>query len=427
MIITIIGSGYVGMITGACFADMGNDVTLVDIDEAKVKAINDKKSIIHELGLDDLMKRINLKATTSYDSVSDSDVVFIAVGTPSKEDGSIDLKYIKSAADAIGEHLKEYTVVTVKSTVVPGVTEEVAEMIEKKSGKKIGKDFGLCMNPEFLREGNAISDFMNPDRIVIGQYDDKSGEVLKQLYKDFSCPVVSTDIRTAEMIKYVSNMFLAAKISLSNEVANICELIGSDVYDVMKGVGLDHRISPYFLNAGIGFGGSCFPKDVKALISLAEKMNYEPGMMKHIIETNETQPMRMISLLKKRLDDIKGADIAVMGLAFKPNTDDIREARSLKIIDSLLDQGASVTVYDPKAMDNTKKLFGGRIKYASDREEALKGKDAVLFVTEWDEFKEMEISVFNTMKRPIVIDGRRVFDANKMREEVEYEAIGYGR
>lgn len=427
MKVVTIGSGYVGLITGACFADLGNDVTLIDIDDKKISMINNGETPIHENGLKELMKKINITATTSYNPIADADVVFIAVGTPSNDDGSIDLKYIRSAAEAIGKHIEKYTVITVKSTVIPGTTDEVSEIIEKVSGKKLGQDFGLCMNPEFLREGNAISDFMNPDRVVIGQHDDRSGEVLKELYKSFECPVMFTDIRTAEMIKYVSNVFLAAKVSLSNEVANICELIGSDVRDVMKGVGLDRRISPYFLNAGAGFGGSCFPKDVMAIISLAEKMGYEPGMMKHIVRTNDVQPFRMIKLLKKRMRDLEGRDISVMGLAFKPGTDDIREAPALKVINSLLEHGANVAVYDPEAMENVRQIYGDKIIFAENIEKAIEGKDATLFLTEWKEFKEMDISLFKTMRRPLVVDGRRIFDPELIKKEVEYEAIGYGR
>jgi len=421
MEVSIIGSGYVGVVTGIGFAELGYEVIFVDVDESKVKAINDLKPPIYEKGLEELMRKNKGRyyATTNYDeAINKSKITFICVGTPSKEDGSIDLRYIESASKEIGRALtskNDFHVVVVKSTVIPGTTEGVVKpIIEKESGKEAFKDFGLAMNPEFLREGNAVEDFFNPDRIVIGVKDERTKSILEELYRPFNCPKLITDIKTAEMIKYASNAFLATKISFANEIGNICKKLGIDVYEVFKGVGLDHRINPAFFRAGIGFGGSCFPKDVKALIKKAEELGEEPKILKAVIEVNERQPLKMIELLKKRIPDLKGKRIGVLGLAFKPDTDDVRESRAIPIVKALLKEGAKVIAYDPKAMDNFAKIFP-QIEYANSAEDVIAKSDAVLIVTEWKEFEKLDYS------GKIVIDGRRIEKA--MKEAKIYEGV----
>ncbi len=419
MKISIIGSGYVGLITGIGFAELGNEVTFIDIDKKKVEAINSAKPPIFEKGLEELMQK-NIRryiAASDYEAITETDITFICVGTPSRKDGSIDLTYIKTAAAEIGKVLKGYDgfhAVVVKSTVVPGTTEDVVKpIIEKESDKEAFKDFGLAMNPEFLREGNAVEDFFNPDRIVIGVKDKRTKEILEKLYSPFDCPKLVTDIKTAEMIKYASNAFLATKISFANEIGNICKKLGIDTYDVFKGVGLDHRINPSFFRAGIGFGGSCFPKDVKALIAKAEEVGENPKLLKAVIEVNEEQPLKLIKLLKRHIPDLKDKTIGVLGLAFKPNTDDIRESRAIPIVRMLLNEGAKVVAYDPKAMKNFRNLFP-QIDYTPYAEKVLEA-DAVLIVTEWEEFKNLDY------RGKIVIDGRRI---EKAREEAKiYEGV----
>lgn len=419
MKISVIGAGYVGIVTGIGFAELDNEVVFVDIDEKKVDTINSGKAPIFEKGLNELMQknRGKYKATRDYSSIADTDITFICVGTPSRDDGSIDLTFVKSAAAEIGKVLKtkkEFHVVVVKSTVVPGTTENVVKpIIEKESGKEAFKDFGLAMNPEFLREGNAVHDFFNPDRIVIGVKDKKTKEMLETLYQPFNCPKLITDIKTAEMIKYASNAFLATKISFANEIGNICKKLGIDAYEVFKGVGLDHRINPAFFRAGVGFGGSCFSKDIKALIAKAEELGVNPKILKAVIEVNEEQPVKMIELLKKHIPDLKGKRIGILGLAFKPDTDDIRESRAIPIVQKLIEEGAKIIAYDPKAMDNFRKLFP-QIEYASSASDVLNA-DAVLIVTEWEEFEKLNY------KGKIVIDGRRIEKARK--EAAIYEGV----
>jgi len=421
MRISIVGSGYVGLVTGIGFAELGNEVIFVDIDRAKIESINSLKPPIYEAGLEELMKKNSGKfyATDDYlKAIANSEITFICVGTPSKDDGSIDLRYIESASKEIGKALAnkdDFHVVVVKSTVVPGTTEGVVKpIIEKESGKRAFEDFGLAMNPEFLREGNAVHDFFNPDRIVVGVKDDKTRSILEELYSSFGCPKMSTDIKTAEMIKYTANAFLATKISFANEIGNICKKLGIDVYEVFRGVGLDHRINPAFFRAGIGFGGSCFPKDVKALIRRAEELGEEPKILKAVIEVNERQPLKLIELLKKHVPDLANRKIGVLGLAFKPDTDDVRESRAVPIVEALLKEGAEVIAYDPKAMDNFAKMFP-QIEYANSAEDVIAKSDAVLIVTEWKEFEKLDYS------GKIVIDGRRIEKA--MKEARIYEGV----
>lgn len=408
MKISVVGSGYVGLVTGMGFVKLGNQVVFIDIDYKKIQLINQAKPPIYEEGLEGLMQEFKGKyyATKDYrEAILNSDITFICVGTPSKEDGSIDLTYVKKAAEEIGKALREkegYHVVVVKSTVLPGTTEELVNpIIEEYSGKKAFEDFGIAMNPEFLREGVALRDFLNPDRIVIGVQDDKTRKILETLYAPINAPRLMVDIKTAEMIKYASNAFLATKISFANEIGNICKKLGIDSWKVFEGVGLDHRISPHFFRSGIGFGGSCFPKDVRALIKKAEEVGEEPLILKAVMEVNERQPLKLLELLKKHVPDLKGKSIGVLGLAFKPNTDDIREARAIPIIQKLLEGDAKVIAYDSKAMENFKPIFP-QIEYANSAQEVLGKTDTILIITEWPEFEELDYS------GKIVIDGRRI-------------------
>ena len=417
MIISIIGSGYVGLITGMGFVKLGNEVIFVDVDDKKIEMINNAQPPIYEKGLEELMIAFKGKyhATKDYRrAILSSNVTFIAVGTPSKEDGSIDLKYVEAASKAIGEALKdkkEYHVVVIKSTVLPGTTENIVRpIIEKHSRKRAFKDFGLAMNPEFLREGIALRDFLNPDRIVIGVQDERTKEVLKELYAPIDAPKLFTDIKTAEMIKYASNAFLATKISFANEIGNICKKLGIDSWKVFEGVGLDHRISPYFFKTGIGWGGSCFPKDTRALIRKAEELGEDPIILKAIVEVNDRQPLKMIELLKKHVPDLRGKKVGVLGLAFKPNTDDVRETRAYVVVKELLEEGAKIIAYDPKAIENFKRSYpdvGEKIEYAKSPEDVLNSTNVILIVTEWPQFEELDYS------SKIVVDGRRVKAAEK--------------
>lgn len=437
MKISIIGTGYVGVTTGVAFAEQGFNVVCVDKIRKKIKNLNNGVAPFYEPGLDNLLKKLVgkdlIKGSTNLEkTVKNSDVSFICVGTPSMPNGSVSLEYVKDVAKDIGKSLekkKGYHLVVVKSTVIPLTTEKVVlPIIEKYSKKKAGKDFGICINPEFLKEGDALNDALHPDRIVIGEYDKKSGNTLMKLYREFKCKKLRTNLRTAEMIKYASNSFLATKISYANEMANICEKFGIDVYDVMKGVGLDKRISPYFLNAGCGFGGSCFKKDVSAIISAAKSEKYTPKLLETVLDINETQPLHLIRMTKSVLGNLKGKKIALLGLSFKPGTDDIRETRALPIAKALLKKGAKIAAYDPKAMNNFKKLINN-VDYAKNARDALKGADACIIQSDWGEFKKLEISDFRIMKKQIVIDGRRTFtDENIERfvnDGIMYLGIGW--
>ena len=421
MNISMIGTGYVGLSTGIGFAVKGNDVVCVDIDREKVEKINQGVSPIYEPLLEDYLKKVlkdgKFRATTDLkEAIEQTEVSFISVGTPSKEDGSIDLKYIEEVSRQIGEVLKgkEYHVVVVKSTVVSETTEKVViPNLEKSSGKKASESFGVCMNPEFLKEGKAMEDFLKPDRVVIGSIDKKSGDVIERLYENFQAPILRTDLKTAEMIKYASNALLAAKVSFSNEIGNICKLLGINVNDVMRGVGLDSRISEKFLRAGCGYGGSCFPKDVDALIRKAKDLGYDPKLLREVHDLNLRQKVRLVEQLESRMGDLKDKTVCVLGLAFKPDSDDIREASSVFIISKLLEKGANVRAYDPKAITNMKKVFPD-IEYPENAKEAIKDSDACLIVTEWKEFKNLSEKDFETMKNRIVIEGRKVLDRNKI-------------
>ena len=411
MKLSIIGTGYVGLVSAVGFASHGHDIICVDIDTEKIAQINDGVPPIFEDGLEELMQKhkARITATTEYeDAITNSDITFICVGTPSITDGSIDLQYVKETVKKIGEVLRTksgWHLVVVKSTVIPGTTRDVVlPFLEIASEKTVGIDIGLAVNPEFLREGIAVHDFLDPDRIVIGADDEKSSQMLHTLYETFHSPFMSTSLSAAEMIKYASNAFLATKISFINEIGNLCKRLNIDAYEVADGVGLDGRIGRAFLDSGIGWGGSCFPKDLDALIAWAKHQKETTSILESVVAVNEAQPLRLITLLKKHVPDLQDVTIGVLGLAFKPNTDDIRESRAIPVINKLLLEGAKVKVYDPKAMDNFRKLFPG-IEYCFSAEDVL-AADAVLITTLWDEFRSLDFS------GKIVIDGRKLDTAH---------------
>ncbi|MEM3562705.1 MAG: UDP-glucose/GDP-mannose dehydrogenase family protein [Candidatus Jordarchaeaceae archaeon] len=433
--ISVVGLGYVGIVTSACLADMGYNVICADIDKEKIELVNKGKSPIFEPEVPELIKKAlegnKLHATPDIKrAVGDSELTFITVGTPTVK-GKIDLTAVKSASETIGKGLAEknsYHVVVVKSTVIPGTTERVViPIIEKSSKKQEGVDFGVCSNPEFLREGSAVYDFRNPDRIIIGSNNEKAGNTLERIFKHFNSTILRTDIRTAEMIKYANNAFLATKVSFINEIANICKELGVDVNKVAEGIGLDFRINPHFLRAGAGFGGSCFPKDVQALISASKNVGVNPILLNSVLEVNKNQPLKVIELAKELLGNLNDKNITVLGLSFKPNTDDMREAPSIKIISTLLGEKANVTVYDPAAMDNAKKIFGNKIKYAPNILEAVKNADCLLIVTEWDEFKNLPLpEIKGLMRTHFIVDGRRILNPDIVkRDGFKYKGIGW--
>ena len=418
MNISIIGTGYVGLVTGACFAHLGHHVTCIDIDSEKIQKINDGISPIYEEGLDSLLasNKDRITATTEYQSIMNTDVTFLCVGTPSRNDGSLDISFLKDATIQAAEIIKKKTtwhLFVVKSTVLPGTTQDIVlPLLEQHTGKKIGVDIGLAMNPEFLKEGVAIQDFLKPDRIVIGTYDESSNTTLRELYKDFTCPILGTSLSAAEMIKYASNTFLATKISFINEIGNLCKNLGIDTYDVAEGMGFDKRIGRAFLDSGIGWGGSCFPKDVDALISWSKELNESSRIIEQAKAVNNTQPLRLVTILQKHIPHLKGKTIGILGLAFKPDTDDIRESRAIPIITELLKNGAHVKAFDPQAMENFKTHFPS-IEYCSTAADILSA-DAILIITKWKEFRSLDY------RGKLVIDGRRL---NEAKTAKTYEGV----
>jgi len=440
---SIVGTGYVGLCTGVGFASQGFKVIMSTHSQEKVESINKGIPPFHEPSLEEMLKvavtKGHLKCIAEREkAVLDTDITFIAVGTPSQPDGSINLDYIQEAAREIGEALRKkakYHLVVVKSTVIPGTTENIVKpLLEKHSGKRCGQAFGLCMSPEFLREGSAIYDTLHPDRIIIGSYDKKSGDTLQDLfegfYSDGTPPILRTSLPTAEMIKYANNSLLATKISFINQIANICQKThNTDVTMVAKGIGLDHRINPKFLNAGLGYGGSCFPKDVKALIAYSRSLRYKPVLLEAVEEVNQKQPLKALELARELLGSLNGKRIAILGLSFKPETDDMREAVSIVIVTGLIKEGASVVAYDPVAMPNAKTIFGDRIEYAPSSVQCLRDAECCIVMTEWDEFRKLTPEDFiNNMRRPAIIDGRRVYNPKSFLEgRLEYVAIGLGK
>lgn len=420
MKISVIGCGYVGCVTGVCFADLGHEVVLVDVDPAKVRAITAGQSPIYEPGLEDLIQknRDRISATTDLRAaVGSTEITFVAVGTPSREDGAIDLRYVLTACEEIGQALRDgnnFHIVVIKSTVFPGTANEMAcPVLEKASGKMAGRDFGLGSNPEFLREGSAVRDCLSPDRIVIGADDPRTAGVIRDLYAPIRATVLVTPVTTAEMIKYASNAVLATKVSLANEIGNLCKRLGVDSREVFTAVGMDGRVSPAFFRTGIGFGGSCFPKDVRALVAGARAHGEDLKILRAVLEVNEEQPKKLLSLLRRHIPDLQGKTIGVLGLAFKPDTDDIRESRAVPVVAALLAAGARVIAYDPAAMENFHRVFP-QITYASGPDEVL-GADAVLILTEWREFEGLDY------RGRIVIDGRRLEKART--EAAVYEGV----
>jgi len=438
--ISVMGIGYVGLCTAVGFASKGYEVIASTHDAEKAAKINKGIPPFYEPDLQELLEKtvrdgyLRCLLNQPEQAVLETDMTFIAVGTPSKPDGSIDIQHIERSTHEIGEALSKkdaYHLVIVKSTVVPGTTQNIVKpILEKQSRKLCGSDFGLCMNPEFLREGSALEDTFSPDRIVIGEYDKKSGDTLESLLKDFygekTPSTLRTNLSTAELIKYASNAFLATKISFINTIANVCEKIsGADVTVVAKGIGLDKRIGPFFLNAGLGYGGSCFPKDVRALIAYSKTMGYNPELLEAVENVNETQPHKASQLCKSLLGNLKGKNIAILGLSFKPNTDDMREARSIPIINELLKEGANITAYDPAAIPIAKTIFADKIEYASSAIECLKNADCCIIVTEWDEFKKLKLKAFaQHMRQPVLIDGRRIYNSKEFSQKLKFAAIG---
>jgi len=429
------GTGYVGLTTAVGLAARGHIVFCAGRDKKKVENIQMGFPVIYEEGLekmlkDVLMRRKLIPTTDLRSAVQSSEVSFLCVGTPSREDGSIDLAHIENVTEDVGQALSgrsDYHIVVVKSTVVPGTTEEVViPILEKSSRKKAGVDFGVCMNPEFLREGHALKDFLSPKElgIVIGELDNRSGNVLLEIYKEFGAEILRTSIRTAEMIKYARNSYLAKDVSFANEIANICQKLGIDYLTVKRGMEMDARIGKgRFLDAGAGFGGSCFPKDVRALMIKAKSEGVEASMLEATLRVNEAQPCKIVELTKLVVGELKGKRIGVLGLAFKPGTDDMREAVSVKVVNTLLGEGAKVFAYDPQALDNARTTFGDRIVYAKRVEEALGNVDACLIVTEWPEFANGKL--YNHMRHKVIIDGRRVLDPNNLSSGFIYHAIGF--
>ena len=441
--ISIIGAGYVGLCTAVGFASQGYNVIASDVDAEKAAKINQGFPPFYEPGLQEKLKDCIQKGTLkclvnqTEKVVRESDLTFVTVGTPSKPDSSIDLKYIESAANDIGKALKQkkdYHVTIIKSTVVPGTTQfTVKPILEKESKKATGTDFGLCMNPEFLRQGSAFQDTINADRVVIGSYDKRSGDVLEDLYKGFYSvhvpTIIRTSLSTAELIKYASNSMLATKISFINTIANLCEKIpGADIKVVATAMGLDKRIGPLFLDAGLGYGGSCFPKDIKALIACSKSLGYDPELLDSVEKVNKSQPLKAVEFCRKLLGSLEGKNIAILGLAFKPDTDDMREARVIPIINQLLKEGARVTAYDPVAMPVAEIIFNNKIHYASSALDCLKNADSCIIVTEWDEFKKLTPKDFiKNMKQPILIDGRRIYNPVAFSGKLKFTAIGLGK
>ena len=437
MNIAVVGTGYVGLVSGACFADTGANVTCVDVDADKIERLMNGEIPIYEPGLDELVKKNfsagRLKFTTDLSSVLDDvQIVFSAVGTPPDEDGSADLKYVLQVARTIGQNLNHYVVVVTKSTVPVGTAKKVRHTIEEELQKRgVDIEFDVASNPEFLKEGNAIKDFMSPDRVVVGVESEHAKKVLSKLYKPFllnNFRVIFMDIPSAEMTKYAANSMLATRISFMNDIANLCERVGADVNMVRAGIGADTRIGRKFLYAGCGYGGSCFPKDVKALIKTADQNGYSMEVLKAVERVNEKQKSILFEKLQKAFDgqSLKGKTIAMWGLSFKPETDDMRESTALVMINLLIEAGCMVRAYDPVAMNECKRRIGDKITYCRDMYDAVLDADALLLLTEWKEFRLPTWGVIKkAMKRPLVIDGRNIFDIEELHEnEFEYHCIG---
>lgn len=427
MKIAVAGTGYVGLVTGVCLAEHGHNVVCVDVDEEKVAKMSKGISPIYEPGLADLMIKNmeRLTFTTDYASAyKDAEVIFIGVGTPEKKDGSANLTYVYKVAEQIAENAENDCIVVIKSTVPIGTNDKVEAFITEKA--KDGISIHIASNPEFLAQGTAVRDTLYASRIVIGAESKYAANILKEVYKDFDAPILVTNRRSAEMIKYASNDFLALKISYVNEIANLCEIVGADINDVTKGMGYDPRIGDKFLNAGIGYGGSCFPKDTKALHWLANFNDYELKTVKAAIETNDNQKFKIIKKARKYYENLQGKKIAVLGLTFKPGTDDLREAPSLVNIPIFLEEGCEIKAWDPAGVENYKKKYPTEIIYCDSIDEAIKDADLCVIFTEWDEVKKYDITKFEKlMRNPIVIDGRNCYDLEQIKKtNVIYDSMG---
>jgi UDPglucose 6-dehydrogenase len=428
MKLSIVGSGYVGTTVAACFADLGHDVVCIDVDESVVERINAGESPIYEPGLADLLAEHAggaLRATTEYAAARETEATFLALPTPSREDGSVDTSIVEAGARSLGEAIRDGDdghLVVVKSTVVPGTTEDVvAPALAETSGRTVGEGFDVAMNPEFLREGHAVGDFLDPDKVVLGTERSPALETLEAVYEPLvsstDTAVVRTGIREAEMIKYANNALLAAKISAMNDVGNVCKEVGVDAYEVADAVGLDARIGRAFLDSGLGWGGSCFPKDVAALIAVGREAGYEPALLEAAVAVNDRQPERMLAMLDER-GDVAGERVAVLGLAFKPGTDDVRESRAIPLLEGLVERDAEVVAYDPVATERMRAVVPG-VEYVESAVEALDGAVAALVATDWPEFADLD-EEFDRMARPLVLDGRRIVSA---RSGIEYEGL----
>lgn len=438
MRIAIMGTGYVGLVTGACLAEFGMFVTCVDLDENKINMLKQGKIPIYEPGLDDIVAK-NVKegrlnfTTNTKDAIKNNLVIFIAVGTPSKEDGSADLKYVEAAARDIAENMNGYKVVVNKSTVPVGTGQLVKKIVKSVAGENVR--FDVVSNPEFLREGAAVNDFLRPDRIVIGAESEEAIAIMKDIYSAHylnDAPFVITNIETAEMIKYASNAFLATKITFINEVANLCEAVGADVHKVAKGMGMDGRIGPKFLHPGPGYGGSCFPKDTRALSYIAKSNGYNFQIVDSVIKVNEVQKLRMVDKILKLLNInlsencLKGVTFGILGLSFKPNTDDMRESPSITIIGEILKLGGEVKAFDPEAMENAREYFGDKICYCKGEYDTIDGVDCLVIVTEWNQFRKLDMEkVRSIMRQKNIADLRNIYEPQKMRElGFNYTSVG---
>ncbi|MBI3026856.1 UDP-glucose/GDP-mannose dehydrogenase family protein [Candidatus Woesearchaeota archaeon] len=428
MRIAVVGAGYVGLVTAACFAELENDVVCVDIDKEKIKNLNSNIVPIYEPGLEEFVarnkERQKLKFTDDLrKAIAKSEIVFICVGTPPKENGEADLSYVEGVARAIAEVMSSYKVIVEKSTVPVETGEKVAKAIKSYNSHNV--DFDVVSNPEFLREGSAVKDFMQPDRIVVGCESERAKQIMAELYKPLKAPIIFTDIKSAEIIKHASNSFLATKISFINAIANICELAGADVGKVAEGMGYDKRISRAFLNAGIGYGGFCFPKDAEAFIRIAEKFGYDFKLLKSVQEINKAQRKHFVNKIEKALWVVKGKTIAILGLSFKPDTDDMRFAPSIDIINQLQSEGAKIKAYDPAAMEKAKSVLRD-ITYCNNPYEAAKDADALAIVTEWNEFKNLDFKkIKSLMKHPLIVDGRDIYNPESLKKEgFAYISIG---
>ncbi len=434
MHVGIIGTGYVGLVTGACFAEFGVFVTCIDKDAKKIRSLKKGDIPFYEPGLEDLIRK-NLKngrlkfSTKMHDALDSSLVIFIAVGTPPRGDGSADMRYVEDVASEIAQNIKGYKVIVMKSTVPVGTGARLREIISTKLKERV--DFDIVSNPEFLREGSAIEDFMRPNRVVVGTSSQQAVAILQDLYRPLyliETPFIITNIQTAELIKYASNSFLSVKISFINEMSNLCEKVGADVQMVAKGMGLDHRIGPKFLHTGPGYGGSCFPKDTRALLTIAEDHNTELGIVKSAVEANERQKRLMVEKIREGMGLVTGKTIAILGLSFKPNTNDMREAPSIFIIENLLKEGARIKVFDPVSINDSMKIFNNKIKYANGSYDCVKGADAVVIVTEWNEFRNLElVRLKKLLKTPYFFDLRNIYEPEKMKKlGFTYFSVGRG-